>query len=69
MSLHDHGDTFTINSQVEQNQVNTFDFTLFLGRFRSGQTNVVVATAVIEEGVDVRSCNLVVKFDFPQTFR
>ena len=28
-----------------------------------------MSTNVIEEGLDVRSCNLVIKFDFPSTFR
>jgi len=37
--------------------------------FRSGLTNTLVSTSVLEEGLDVRQCNMVVKFDFPSTFR
>ena len=40
-----------------------------LAKFKEGTVNTLISTAVVEEGLDVRTCNLVIKFDFPQTFR
>lgn len=40
-----------------------------LNKFKNGSFNVLVGTSVIEEGVDIPKCNLVVMFDFPQNYR
>lgn len=37
-------------------------------RFNSRETNVLFASNVVEEGIDVRHCNYVIKYDHPQTF-
>ena len=40
-----------------------------LRQFRLHKFNLLIATCVVEEGLDIPRCNLVCRFDFPTTFR
>lgn len=40
-----------------------------LKKFREGQANFIVSTSVLEEGVDIRKCNAVIRFDKPANYR
>lgn len=42
---------------------------LVLDKFKSGTINLIIATSVLEEGIDLQECNFVVSFDVPQNFR
>lgn len=39
-----------------------------ISEFRTGQINVLIATALVEEGLDVPKCNLVFRFNKPANF-
>ncbi|KAF2219956.1 hypothetical protein BDZ85DRAFT_267874 [Elsinoe ampelina] len=38
-----------------------------LADFRDGTKNLIIATSVLQEGIDVSACNLVINFDLPDT--
>ncbi|XP_047345738.1 endoribonuclease Dicer isoform X1 [Vespa velutina] len=40
-----------------------------LHRFRNGLSNCVIATDILDEGVDIPVCTLVIRFDLPTDFR
>lgn len=45
------------------------NFFQVLRKFRAHETNLLIATSVVEEGVDIPKCNLVVRFDLPTEYR
>jgi len=38
-------------------------------RFRSRDCNILVATSVLEDGIDLPACHLVIRFDLPQSYK
>lgn len=46
-----------------------FPFLQVLRKFRAHETNLLIATSIVEEGVDIPKCNLVVRFDLPTEYR
>lgn len=46
---------FQSQSRKEQNRI--------VEEFRDGSVNIIVATSILEEGLDVQRCNLVIRFD------
>ena len=40
-----------------------------LRQFRRHKFNLLIATCVVEEGLDIPKCNMVCRFDFPKSFR
>ncbi|KAL3650103.1 hypothetical protein CASFOL_006506 [Castilleja foliolosa] len=51
------GNNSMLQSQSRKKQNEIVD------EFRKGKVNIIVATSMLEEGLDVQSCNLVIRFD------
>ena len=40
-----------------------------LDKFRAGDTNLIIATSVLEEGIDISDCHLVICFESPKNLK
>lgn len=54
-----NGSSLQAQTQKEQKQI--------IDAFREGKVNIIVATQVLEEGLDIQECNLVIRFDLSDT--
>ena len=63
------GHSFDSNISLADGCMKSKDQQNILGKFRRGDFNILVATSVVEEGLDVRKCNLVVRFDGMENYR
>lgn len=64
-----HGEDFPINAVNMTGADTPKNQNYALDSLKSGRANVLFATEVVEEGVDVKSCNLIVNYDSPKTVK
>ena len=64
-----HGDTKGYTNLRKETHMKAKKQHEILERFRKEKINLLISTSVVEEGLDVPKCNLVIRFDFPPNFR
>nr|AQX45495.1 Dicer-2 [Artemia franciscana] len=63
------GDDMSSRYIPKDTEIDKFKHKCIMSRFRSGECNTLISTSVLEEGIDVKACNIVVRFDLPLNFR
>ncbi|KAL7643352.1 UNVERIFIED_CONTAM: hypothetical protein RMT77_006644 [Armadillidium vulgare] len=62
------GGTFNVRNDLKTNE-EILKQKATIENFRKGICNVVVSTSVLEEGIDIRKCNFVIRFNAASNFR
>ncbi|KAF3452999.1 hypothetical protein FNV43_RR03432 [Rhamnella rubrinervis] len=58
---------FLVGVHSELKSMSRKTMNIILEKFRSGKLNLLIATKVGEEGLDIQTCCLVIRFDLPET--
>ncbi|KAL5547660.1 hypothetical protein UlMin_002891 [Ulmus minor] len=58
---------FLVGIHSELKSMSRTKMKIILEKFRSGELNLLIATKVGEEGLDIQTCCLVIRFDIPDT--
>lgn len=56
------------NASLKETKILNMKQNEIMTNFREGRCNLIVATSVLEEGVDIPACNLIVRFDHIKTY-
>lgn len=62
------GNNSSVPDSIEQILQNKWNRKV-IERFKKNEINVIVSTSVLEEGIDLQMCNLVISLDVPKEFR
>ena len=55
-------------SQLKESSILNMRQKEIMREFREGHCNLLVATSVLEEGVDIPACNAIIRFDKIKTY-
>ena len=56
------------NAPVKESHILNMKQKETMRQFRDGRCNFLVSTSVLEEGIDVPSCNVIIRFDKITTY-
>ncbi|KAI9563248.1 hypothetical protein GHT06_010706 [Daphnia sinensis] len=62
------GQAAASNATLTETQILNMKQKEIMREFREGRCNLVVATSVLEEGIDIPECNLIIRFDKLRTY-